>query len=51
MEKETGRTGIIFFGSYWRRCLKEKDPSDDHIDLWNGERLTANALYLDHIKG
>jgi hypothetical protein len=38
-----GRTGIIFFGSYWRRSLKEKDPTGDHIDLWNGERLTPGT--------
>lgn len=38
-----GRTGIIFFGSYWRRSLKECAPSGDHIDLWNRERLTPSA--------
>ncbi|MFL9862794.1 T6SS effector amidase Tae4 family protein [Paraburkholderia fungorum] len=38
-----GRTGIIFFGSYWRRSLKERNPSGDHIDLWNGERLTPST--------
>jgi hypothetical protein len=38
-----GRTGIIFFGSYWRRTLKEKEPSGDHIDLWNLDRLTPST--------
>lgn len=38
-----GRTGIAFFGGYWRRSLKEKQPSGDHIDLWDGNRLTPSA--------
>ncbi|PCE23449.1 hypothetical protein BWP39_27610 [Paraburkholderia acidicola] len=38
-----GKTGVIFFGSYWRRNLKEKDPSGDHIDLWNVDRLTPSS--------
>ena len=42
-EKVKGRTGILFFGSYWRRSLKEKDPTGDHIDLWNGDRLTPST--------
>lgn len=41
--KIKGKTGIIFFGSYWRRNLKEKEPSGDHIDLWNIDRLTPNS--------
>ncbi len=42
-DKAKGRTGIIFFGSYWRRNLKEKTPTGDHIDLWNGDRLTPSS--------
>lgn len=42
-DKIKGRTGIAFFGSYWRRSLKEKQPSGDHIDLWDGERLTPST--------
>lgn len=41
--KVKGRTGILFFGSYWRRTLKEREPSGDHIDLWNGEQLTPSV--------
>lgn len=41
----TGKTGIIFFKDYWRRedsGVKETfaNRSGDHIDLWNGSRLT-----------
>ncbi|HKT99236.1 MAG TPA: T6SS effector amidase Tae4 family protein [Paraburkholderia sp.] len=42
-DKVKGQTGILFFGNYWRRSLKEKDPSGDHIDFWNGERLTPST--------
>jgi hypothetical protein len=38
--KIQGRTGIIFFKDYWKRP-GEKTPSGDHIDLWNGSRLTS----------
>lgn len=37
------RTGIIFFADYWLRP-GEKTPSGDHVDLWNGSRLTASGL-------
>lgn len=39
----SGEAGIIFFGSYWRRNLNEKNPTGDHIDLWNGDRLTPSS--------
>lgn len=46
-EKIKGRTGIIFFGNYWRRTnsagVEEFNPSGDHIDLWNGEKLTTGS--------
>jgi hypothetical protein len=39
-EKIKGRTGIVFFADYWSRA-SEKAPTGDHVDLWNGSRLTA----------
>jgi hypothetical protein len=37
-----GRPGIIFFSNYWRRRGEHHGPgTGDHIDLWNGSRLTA----------
>ena len=41
--KIKGRTGIVYFADYWLR-EGEKTPSGDHIDLWNGSRLTASGL-------
>lgn len=38
-----GRNGIVFFADYWLRP-GEKLPSGDHIDLWNGSRLTASGI-------
>ncbi len=41
------RTGIIFFKDYWRRGDESfRNRSGDHIDLWNGSRLTARNSYL-----
>jgi hypothetical protein len=40
--KIKGRTGIIFFANYWLRS-NEKSPTGDHIDLWNGSRLTTGS--------
>lgn len=34
-EKISGRTGIVFFQNYWGT-----GNQGDHIDLWNGSRLT-----------
>jgi len=39
------KRGIIFFKDYWRRTVNGKkesvrNRSGDHIDLWNGSRLT-----------
>lgn len=37
----SGRTGIILFHNYWRRKGERTgNGSGDHIDLWNGSRLT-----------
>jgi hypothetical protein len=43
-DKIKGRTGIVYFEDYWARNEQEKAanrPTGDHIDLWNGARLTA----------
>lgn len=42
-KKIKGRTGIVYFADYWARG-NEKVPTGDHIDLWNGSRLTASGL-------
>jgi len=41
----SGKTGIIFFKDYWPREINGKkesfqNRSGDHIDLWNGSRIT-----------
>jgi len=33
------KKGIIMFKDYWKRH-GENNPTGDHIDLWNGSRLT-----------
>lgn len=38
-----GKKGIIFFKDYWRRS-GEKEPTGDHIDVWNGYRTSAKWL-------
>ncbi|WP_281558908.1 type VI secretion system amidase effector protein Tae4 [Thalassomonas sp. RHCl1] len=40
-----GKKGIIFFKDYWQRTTNGKkesfrNRSGDHIDLWNGRRIT-----------
>lgn len=48
-DKIKGRTGIIYFENYWARTPAEQaslTPSGDHIDLWNGSRLTATGWSL-----
>lgn len=42
-----GKTGIVYFADYWARNAGEKAasrPTGDHIDLWNGSRLTATGM-------
>ena len=40
--KVRGRTGIIFFGGYWRREGEAAGQgSGGHIDLWNGAKMTG----------
>jgi hypothetical protein len=44
-KKIKGRTGIVYFADYWMRSIDKKDrPTGDHIDLWNGSRLTASGF-------
>lgn len=44
-KKIKGRTGIIYFEDYWMRTNdNESQPTGDHIDLWNGSRLTATGF-------
>ncbi len=39
--KIAGKKGIIYFHNYWMRSQdKPGQPTGDHIDLWNGSRLT-----------
>jgi hypothetical protein len=40
-----GKTGIIFFKDYWQRS-GERNRSGDHIDLWNGSRLTHWVTWI-----
>ncbi len=45
--KITGKKGIIFFQNYWQR--NEDAPertTGDHIDLWNGSRLTDWSSWI-----
>lgn len=41
--KIRGRTGIVYFENYWRRAGETRIATGDHIDLWNGSRLTATG--------
>ncbi len=39
--KIAGKKGIVFFKDYWMRSVdRPASPTGDHIDLWNGSRLT-----------
>jgi hypothetical protein len=41
-DKIKGRTGIIFLANYWQRSTdKGNARTGDHIDLWNGSRMTT----------
>lgn len=41
-----GSKGIIFFKDYWRRSGEIYDRrTGDHIDLWNGHKLTNSSFY------
>ena len=42
--KINAKTGIVYFANYWARSGESKTVTGDHIDLWNGSRLTASGL-------
>lgn len=43
----SGKKGIIFFKDYWLRSSDpENNPTGDHIDLWNGSRLTDWSSWI-----
>ena len=45
--KIAGRKGIIFFENYWLRSEgRPSYPTGDHIDLWNGQRLTDWSSWI-----
>ena len=45
--KIAGKKGIIFFANYWLRNEdKPERPTGDHIDLWNGSRLTDWSSWI-----
>jgi hypothetical protein len=42
-----GKTGIIYFEDYWlRNGETTRNRSGDHIDLWNGTRLTTLSSFF-----
>ena len=42
-----GKKGIIFFKDYWLRSNdRPEQPTGDHIDLWNGSRITDWTSWL-----
>jgi hypothetical protein len=43
-DKIKDRTGIVYFENYWARPGETTRVTGDHIDLWNGSRLTASGL-------
>lgn len=40
-EHIAGQTGIVCFEDYWARAGETTNRTGDHIDLWNGSRLTG----------
>ena len=45
--KIAGKKGIIYFEDYWLRPEDRPErPTGDHIDLWNGSRLTEVSSWL-----
>ena len=46
-EKIADRTGIIFLANYWQRPgEKGETRTGDHIDLWNGKRMTTQSSWF-----
>ena len=45
--KISGRSGIIYFENYWQRETDKKGQmTGDHIDLWNGSRITDWSSWI-----
>lgn len=42
-DKIKGRTGIVFFKDYWSRDEEVRNATGDHIDLWNGSKMTTTS--------
>jgi len=43
----SNQKGVIFFKDFWRRGDESfQNRSGDHIDLWNGTRLTTRLSYF-----
>ena len=41
-----GKKGIIFFKDFWKRSGESfRDRTGDHIDLWNGHKLTGSYFF------
>lgn len=46
----SGRSGIIFFKDCWKRGSETfENRSGDHIDLWNGSRITSSSVFTREI--
>ena len=46
-EKIKGRSGILFLADYWQRTGETgKTRTGDHIDLWNGSRMTSFSSWV-----
>ena len=46
-DKIENRTGIIFLANYWQRTTdKGSARTGDHIDLWNGSRMTSFSSWF-----
>ena len=48
-KKISGKTGIIFFKDYWLRG-NEKNPTGDHIDLWNDGELAGSSGIVSYLR-
>jgi hypothetical protein len=46
-DKISDRTGIIFLANFWQRDGETgTERTGDHIDLWNGSRMTAYSSWF-----
>ncbi len=45
-ESIIGKKGIIYFKDYWKRSGESyMGRTGDHIDLWNGNKLTSSSFF------